>query len=56
MAAVVSQPVTAPLTRSAMFLVVTLKPGPEHDATVRASPRIWQRCCVPSGSANPTRA
>ena len=33
--AVVSQPVVALLTRAAIFLVVTLKPGPEHDATAR---------------------
>ena len=34
--AVVSQPVVALLTRAAIFLVVTLKPGPEHDATARS--------------------
>lgn len=33
--AVVSQPVVALLTRAAIFLVVTLKPDPEHDATAR---------------------
>jgi putative iron-dependent peroxidase len=33
--AVVSQPVVALLTRAAIFLVVTLKPGSEHDATAR---------------------
>ncbi|MER8451631.1 Dyp-type peroxidase [Mesorhizobium sp. M1428] len=32
----VSQPVVAQLTRSAIFLVVTVKSGPEHDAAVRA--------------------
>ncbi len=32
----VSQPVTTRLTRAAIFLVVTVKSGPEHDATVRA--------------------
>ncbi|MER9136939.1 Dyp-type peroxidase [Mesorhizobium sp. M0830] len=32
----VSQPVVAQLTRSAIFLVVTIKSGPEHDAAVRA--------------------
>jgi putative iron-dependent peroxidase len=30
-----AQPVSAPLTRAAIFLVVTLKPGPESRATVR---------------------
>nr|WP_255682801.1 Dyp-type peroxidase [Dyella sp. 2HG41-7] len=30
-----SQPVTAKLTKAAIFLVATLKPGAEHDATVR---------------------
>jgi putative iron-dependent peroxidase len=29
------QPVAAPLTRAAMFLVMTMKDGAEHDATVR---------------------
>jgi putative iron-dependent peroxidase len=32
----VSQPVVAQLTRAAIFLVVTVKSGPDHDATVRA--------------------
>ena len=32
----VSQPVVAQLTRAAIFLVATIKPGSEHDATVRA--------------------
>ncbi len=32
----VSQPVATRLTRAAIFLVVTLKSGPEYDATVRA--------------------
>jgi putative iron-dependent peroxidase len=32
----IPQPVTAKLTRAAIFLVVTLKPAPEHRATVRA--------------------
>jgi porphyrinogen peroxidase len=31
-----AQPVTAPLTRAAIFLVVTLNPGVDHRATVRA--------------------
>ncbi len=31
-----AQPVAAPLTRAAIFLVVTLKPGPESRATVRS--------------------
>ena len=31
-----AQPVAAPLTRAAIFLVVTLNPGPESRATVRA--------------------
>ncbi|MFO1157773.1 MAG: Dyp-type peroxidase [Reyranellaceae bacterium] len=31
----ISQPVAAPLTRAAIFLVVTVNDGPEHDATVR---------------------
>src|SRR5882672_8406590 len=29
------QPVAAPLTRAAMFLVVTMNDGPDHEATVR---------------------
>jgi porphyrinogen peroxidase len=33
---VISQPVVAPLTQAAIFLVVTLNVGPEHDASVRA--------------------
>ena len=33
---VVTQPVAAPLTRAAIFLVATLAPGPEHRATVRS--------------------
>ena len=33
---VLSQPVSAPLTRAAIFLVVTLKPGAESRATVRS--------------------
>jgi len=32
----VAQPVAAPLTRAAIFLVVTVKPGPEHRATLRS--------------------
>jgi putative iron-dependent peroxidase len=32
----IAQPVAAPLTRSAIFLVVTLTPGPETRATVRS--------------------
>ncbi|WP_233842582.1 Dyp-type peroxidase [Dyella sp. 2HG41-7] len=35
MPSVKSQPVTAKLTKAAIFLVATLKPGAEHDATVR---------------------
>ena len=31
-----AQPVAAPLTRAAIFLVVTLKPGPEHRETIRS--------------------
>ncbi|MFZ3214827.1 MAG: Dyp-type peroxidase [Candidatus Acidiferrales bacterium] len=31
-----AQPVAAPLTRAAIFLMVTLKPGPESRATVRS--------------------
>ena len=31
-----AQPVAAPLTRAAIFLVVTLKPGPEHRKVVRS--------------------
>jgi len=30
------QPVVAPLTRAAIFLVVTVNPGDDHRATVRA--------------------
>ena len=33
---VVAQPVSAPLTRAAIFLVVTINPGPDHRATVRS--------------------
>ncbi|MGD9891791.1 MAG: Dyp-type peroxidase [Dehalococcoidia bacterium] len=32
----VPQPITAPQTRAAIFLVVTVHPGPEHRAAVRA--------------------
>ncbi|MBP0580393.1 Dyp-type peroxidase [Labrys sp. LIt4] len=32
----VSQPVVTPLTRSAIFLVVTVKSGPEHEGAIRA--------------------
>ncbi len=32
----VAQPVTTPLTRAAIFLVVTIKPGAENDAAVRS--------------------
>ncbi len=32
----IAQPVAAPLSRAAIFLVVTLKPGPEHRATIRS--------------------
>jgi putative iron-dependent peroxidase len=32
----ISQPVTAPLTQAAMFLVVTVNPGAENEAAVRA--------------------
>src|SRR5215475_4287103 len=34
--AVVSQPVSAPLTRVAIFLVVTINPGPDNRAVVRS--------------------
>jgi len=33
---VVAQPVSAPLTRAAIFLVVTINSGPENRATVRS--------------------
>ena len=33
---VVSQPVAAPLTRAAIFLIVNLKPGPDSRATLRS--------------------
>ncbi len=36
MPSAVPQPVVAHLTRAAVFLVVTVNPGPEHDAVVRA--------------------
>ncbi len=36
MPSAVPQPVAAKLTRAAIFLVVTLKPDPDHDAVVRA--------------------
>lgn len=32
----VPQPITAKLTRAAIFLVVTIKPGPEHDDVARS--------------------
>src|SRR6516164_6150755 len=35
-AMVVAQPVSAPLTRAAIFLVVTINSGPENRATVRS--------------------
>ncbi len=34
--AVVAQPVGGPLSRSAIFLTVVIKPGPEHSAAVRS--------------------
>ncbi len=34
--AVVAQPVSAPLTRAAIFLVVVIKPGEDNDAAVRS--------------------
>jgi porphyrinogen peroxidase len=33
---VVAQPVSAPLTRAAIFLIVTINPGPENSAAVRS--------------------
>ena len=33
---IVAQPVAAPLTRAAIFLVVTMNPGPDSRATVRS--------------------
>ena len=33
---IVAQPVAAPLTRAAIFLVATINPGPEHRAAVRS--------------------
>jgi putative iron-dependent peroxidase len=33
---VVAQPVSAPLTRAAIFLIVTINPGPENHAAVRS--------------------
>src|SRR5262249_3698437 len=33
---ILSQPVSAPLTRAAIFLVVTINPGPDNRATVRS--------------------
>ena len=33
---IVAQPVAAPLTRAAIFLVVTVNPGDDHRATIRA--------------------
>jgi putative iron-dependent peroxidase len=35
-AGAVPQPVSAPLSRAAIFLIVTVNPGPEHRATVRS--------------------
>ena len=35
-ASAVAQPVAAPLTRAALFMVVTVNPDPEHSAAVRA--------------------
>lgn len=36
MPSAIQQPILSQLTRAAIFLVVTVKPGPDHDATVRA--------------------
>ena len=36
MPSTISQPVTASLTRAAIFLVVTMNDGPEHETTVRS--------------------
>src|SRR5271154_6098146 len=36
MARAVAQPIVAPLSRAAIFLVVTLKPGPDNRATLRS--------------------
>ncbi len=47
----VSQPVATRLTRAAIFLVVTLKSGPEYDATVRALCGDLPHCCAPWGFA-----
>ncbi len=33
---IIAQPVAGPLTRAAVFLVVTLKPGPGHRSTIRS--------------------
>src|ERR1700716_1798818 len=32
----IAQPVSAPLTRAAIFMIVTVKPGLDHRATVRS--------------------
>ena len=32
----IAKPVSAPLTRAAIFMIVTVKPGPDHRATVRS--------------------
>jgi putative iron-dependent peroxidase len=34
---VVAQPVDAPLTRAAIFLIVTVNPGPDNRATLRSA-------------------
>ena len=42
----IAQPVVAPLTRAAIFLVVTVNPGPEHRTTIRSFCGDLPRCCA----------
>ena len=45
------QPVAAPLTRSAIFLVVTINLGPDHGWTLHRSVQTFRRCSAPWNSA-----
>ena len=47
---VVPQPVAVPLTRAAIFIVLTVNPGAEHRATLRSSAEISPQCIAPSKS------
>jgi putative iron-dependent peroxidase len=43
----IPQPVVAPLTRAAMFLVVTVNAGPAAEAAVRGRAATWPGFCAP---------